>query len=357
MEFDGLLCHVLIRCGNVRDGISKSHSFAIKPVKMTFAQHPLNSDLLMEYEIKLSGTPFDDGAIDLDRLEIIAQYLHNIAKGSLQMRMFGSSYKRGRETEQIAHALRIRLRGLSKGSTVLHLECQPFRETLRSVQGNLFHQEILRRLPEQTPMSLVMESFQDALNPQSDSEMLDKYLLKDLQNFKKVLANEAQVVQFSNRGSLPDLQLKMQDFQRLKTVEEQTPNPQPVMISGIVEELKFSKAKVIFLPDQGRAITGYLGETIPSGEIAKYWGQKVTIRGTAHFRPSGQMAFVEIGKVALAEPGDTYFSRPVLRETVAQQLERQIAAKKTAGNKLGDFIGIFSDAEGSYESDLKMLAE
>lgn len=311
----------------------------------------------MEYEIKLSGTSFDDGAIDLDRLEIIAQYMRDIAKGALQMRMFGSSFKRGRETQEIANALKVRLRGLSEGSTILHLECLPFRETLRNVQGNLFQQEILRRLPDETPVSLVMESFQDALNPGSEGEMLDKHLLKDLQNFKKVLVNEAQTVQFSNRGSLPDLQLRLADFTRLKTIEERTPNPQPVVISGIVEELKFSKAKVTFIPDKGRAITGFLGEAVPAGEMAKYWGKKVTIRGTAHFRPSGQMGFVEIGKVSLAEEGDSFFSRPVLRETVTQQLERQMAARKTTGNKLGQFIGIMADAAGDYENDLKMLSE
>lgn len=311
----------------------------------------------MEYEIKLSGTPYDDGAIDLDRLEIIAQYLHGIAKGALQMRMFGTSYRRGRETEEIAQSLKIRLRGLSQGSTVLHLECQPFRETLRAVQGNLFHQEILRRLPDQTPVSLVMESFRDALSPNNGGEMLDKHLLKDLQNFKKVLVNEAQLVQFSNRGSLPDLQLRMSDFARLKTIDEQTPNPQPVLISGIVEELKFSKAKVTFVPDKGRPITGFLGESVPASEMAKYWGQKVTIRGTAHFRPSGQMGFVEIGKVSLAEQGDAYFSKPILRETVAQQLERQRAARKLPGNPFGQYIGILADAAGDYENDLKMLSE
>lgn len=311
----------------------------------------------MEYEISLSGTPFDDGAIDLDRLELIAQYLRDISKGALQMRMFGTSFKRGRETDQIAQALKIRLRGLSEGSTVLHLECRPFRETLRNVQGNLFHQEILRRLPDETPVSLVMESFQEALSPEKKGDMLDKHLLKDLQNFKKVLINEAQVVQFSNRGSLPVLRLRMSDFARLKTIEEQTPNPQPVVISGIVEELKFSKAKVTFIPDRGRPITGFLGETVPASAIAKYWGEKVTIRGTAHFRPSGQMSFVEIGKVALAAQGDSFFSRPVQRETVAQQLERQLSAKKTAGNPLSKFIGILADAEGDYENDLKILQE
>lgn len=311
----------------------------------------------MEYEIKLSGTPFDDGAVDLDRLEIIAQYLRDISKGALQMRMFGASYKRGRETEQIARALKIRLRGLSKGSTVLHLECQPFRETLRNVQGSLFHQAILERLPDETPVSLVMESFRDALNPDSEGEMLDKHLLKDLQNFKKVLVNDLQTIQFSNRGSLPDLQLRMTDFNHLKTIEEKTPNPQPVVISGIVEELKFSKAKVTFIPDQGRPITGFLGEMVSTSEIAGFWGKKVTIRGTAHFRPNGQMAFVEIGKVSLAEIGDAFFSRPVVRETVAQQLERQTATRKSSGNKLNQFIGILADAEGDYENDLKMLSE
>lgn len=311
----------------------------------------------MEYEIKLSGTPFDDGSIDLDRLEIIAKQLHDIAKGALQMRMFGSSYKKGRDTDQITQALKIRLSGLSKGSTVLHLDCKPFRETLRGVQGNLFYQEILQRLPDQTPMALVMECFRDALNPESGGEMLDKPLLRDLQYFKKVLVNESQLVEFSNRGSQPNLRLSMSDFTRLKTIEEQTPNPQAVVISGIVEELKFSKAKVTFIPDKGRPITGFLGETVPASEMAKYWGQKVSIRGTAHFRPNGQMNFVEISKVSLATSGDNFFSRPVLRETVAQQMERQAASKKTIGNPLGQFIGFLADAEGNYENDLKMLSE
>lgn len=310
----------------------------------------------MEYEIKLSGTPFDDGAIDLDRLELLAEYLRNIAKGSLQMRMFGTSIKKGRDTAQINNALNIRLRGLSEGSTILHLECKPFKETLSSVQGNLFHQEILRRLPDQTPISLVMESFHEALDPEGAGEMLDKHLLKELQNFKKVLVNEAHTVYFSNRGSLPDLRLKAADFKRLKTIEEKIPNPQPVVIVGLVEELKFSKAKVTFIPDKGRPITGFLGEKVPAGEMAKYWGQKVTIRGTAHFRPSGLMAFVEIEKVALSVNGDEYFSRPVVRETVTQQLERQIRERGNR-NPLNDFIGILSDAEGNFEQDLKMLSE
>lgn len=309
----------------------------------------------MEYEIKLSGTTFDDGAISLDQLESLAQSLKDISRGALQMRLLGTSVRRGREAQQINNALQIRLRRLSKGSTILHLECAPFSETLTNVQGDLFKQEILNRLPNQTPMALVMEAFKEALNPDSEGEMLDKHLLKDLQDFKKVFINEAQVLQFSNRGSLPDVRLNLQDFGRLKKIEDKIPEPQLVLISGIVEELKFSKAKVTFIPDYGRPFTGFLGEGVAAADMAKYWGQKVAIRGIAHFRPNGQMAFVEIEFVQLASATDHYFSRTPKRETAQQQLERQLLQKRNLGNPLREFAGILADAEGSIEGDLEML--
>ncbi len=311
----------------------------------------------MEYEIKLSGTPFDDGSIDLQRLELLAASMQEIAKGALQMRMFGTSVTRGRETDHIANALKIRLRGLSAGSTILHLECQPFNNSLGGVQGNLFHQEIIRRLPTETPVSLVMDSFREALDPESAGDMLDRPLLQNLQKFKRVLLNEAHSIQISNRGTTADLLLRKESFERLKTIEERTPEPHLMVVSGLVEELKFSKAKVTFMPDRGRPFTGFLGENIAAADMAKLWGQKATIKGTAHFKPNGQLAFVEIKYVTLATPEDTIFSQTPLVETVEQQIERQLREGKGRGNVLKAFAGIFADAEGSLEEDLKMLAE
>jgi len=311
----------------------------------------------MQYEIKLSGTPFDDGGIDLDRLELLAATLQDIAKGALQMRMFGTSASRGRDTEQIANALKIRLRGLSAGSTVLQLECQPFRHTLSGVQGNLFHQEIIRRLPDETPVSLVMDSFHEALDPQSAGDMLDRPLLQNLQKLKKILINDAHTIQISNQGAQPDLYLRKDSFQQLKIIEERTPEPRLMVVSGLVEELKFSKAKVTFMPDRGRPFTGFLGENIAAADMAKLWGQKATIKGAAHFKPNGQLAFVEIQHVTLAAPEDAVFSQTPLIETVEQQIERQLREGRGQADKMLRYAGIFADAEGTLEDDLKMLAE
>lgn len=311
----------------------------------------------MQYDVKLSGTPFDDGGIDLQRLELLAASLQDIAKGALQMRMFGTSVKKGRDTESMTQALNIRLRQISKGSTILHLECSPFSETLSGVQGNLFHQAIIERLPTESPVSLVMDSFRAALDPDDTGDLLDKHLLRSLQQFKKVFLNEAQILRFSNRGSQPDLQLQLHDFSRLKQIEDQIPAPRDIIVAGVVEELKYSKAKVTFIPDQGRPFTGFLGEKVTPAEMAAFWGQKATIRGTAHYKPNGLMAYVEIDTVRLATEDDAYFSRVPRRETVAQQLERRKAEGKGRPDALLPYAGILADAEGTLEEDLKMLAE
>lgn len=311
----------------------------------------------MEYEIKLSGTNFDDGSIDLDRLELLAQHLKDIAKGALQMRLLGTSAKhKGRETAHLNDALRIKLRGIKDGSTILELECEPFKNTLKYVQGHLFRQEILEQLPDQTPVALIMASFSAALDPENDGSLLDRDLLQSLQSFKKVFVNGSQQIAFSNRGSVPDVKLQLADFDRIRKIEESIPKPQQVVISGLVEELKFSKAKVTFIPDRGSAITGFLGEGVAAAEMAKYWGQKVTIRGTAHFKPNGRMAYVQIAQVALAQSDDDYFSRPVKSETTEQQIARQIREKGNR-NRWSEFVGILADAEGDFENDLKMLRE
>lgn len=289
----------------------------------------------MEYDIRLSGTPFDDGAVYLDQLELLAKQLRNIAKGALQMRMFGTSVIKGRETKQVASALRIRLKGIEKGSTILRLECATFRETLNSgVQGNLFQQEVLERLPNQTPMTLVMQSFHDALDPNNNGEMLDQALLKDLQAFQKIFINDTQHIRFSNRGSLPELDLSKPTLSKLRKWEEQIPKPSKLIASGRVEELKYSKAQVTFVPDQGKPFVGFLSELVAHEEMAKLWGQKATITGMAHYKANGQMAHVEIENVRLAQEEDNYFSRVPRRETVAQQLERQLTEGKGKGSKI-----------------------
>lgn len=291
----------------------------------------------MIYEIKLAGTDQNDGKIELHRLVLLAQSILEIAKGALQIRLMGISGERGRPSERITNALKINLADLKKGSTILELECEPFKETLEGQQGDAFRPEILGDLPNQSPMTLVMESFREALNYKEESSYLDKALLKKLKGFEKIFISKDELLTIANRGSIPELELRKTDFRKIQVLEESMPEPQEVIINGIVEELKYSKLRVTINTKEGH-VNGVLSDSFDPSEISKYWGKDLTISGTAYYQPSGKMSFLYIERIFEPNETDKYFSKTSKKETVEQQIQRQQKHLK-GSNHLSEIVG------------------
>lgn len=301
----------------------------------------------MIYEIRLAGAEQDDGKIDLLRLVPLAQSITEIAKGALQIRLLGISVERGKKAERITKALKISLSDLKKGSTILELECETFKETLQGQQGNAFNSEILEKLPYQTPMSLVVESFNEALDYKEEANHLDKALLKRLKAFEKVFVSSNELVSIANQGSIPELILKKEDFKKIQILEESIPESQEIIINGIVDELKYSKSRVSVVTKDG-LVNGILSDDIEPGEISKYWGKDLTIAGTAHYQPSGKISFLYIEKIFEPSEADKYFSRTSKKETVEQQILRQQKQLKHS-NHLSEIVGQWPGDESIEE--------
>lgn len=291
----------------------------------------------MKYEIKLSGVEQDDGKIDLQRLVVLAQSIGDIAKGALQMRLLGISAEKGRTSERINNALKISLSNLKPGSTILELECEPFKKTLDGYQGDAFRPDILGNLPDETPMSLVMESFREALNYKEETNHLDKSLLKKLKTVEKLFLSKTEAITISNEGRTPSLELKKVDFKKIRSLEESIPEPHEIIINGVVEELKYSKLKVTINTKEG-PVSGIISENLDPSEISKYWGKDLTIAGIAHYQPSGKLSVLYIEKVFEPQEADKYFSKPSRKETVEQQIQRQQKELKHS-NRLGEIVG------------------
>lgn len=301
----------------------------------------------MIYEIKLSGAEQDDGKIDLQRLAAIAQSVTDIAKGALQIRLLGVSSKGGKQTENITQALKIRLSDLKKGSTVLELECEPFSQSLNGLQGNMFKSELLDELPRQTPMALVIDTFRDALDFKEETSNLDKPLLKKLKGFEKIFVSPEEKITISNRGSVPEVKLQKSDFKKIQILEESIPDPQEIIINGVVDELKYSKQRIAIATRDG-IVTGIFSDDFEPDAIAKYWGKDLTISGTAHYLPSGKMSFLYIEKIFEPSEADKYFSRIHKKETVEQQIERQQKQLKYR-NRLSEIVGQWPGDESIEE--------
>ena len=307
----------------------------------------------MNYEIKIEHAQEANGAIDLDRLTKIADSIRKISEGALQIRLKGISLSRGRKKISLQDALKVSLTGIKEGSTILCLETEKFEKTLQSYQTDIFRAEAQAELPNETPISLFIKTFQDALTDEDHQDLLDKPLLRELKNLKKAFFSEEETMIFSNQGSLPDLQLTPKDFRKIKVLEDEIPDPQSVVLNGVVELLQFSKLKVKIKTEEG-IVDGFLADDLSSEDIASFWGKEVTITGTSHFKPRGK-SVIEIKRVFEPGEGDTYFSKRPKSETVEMQLERQIREK--GSNPLAEIIGKWpgDETDEEFEQMLKAL--
>ncbi|MFL0684895.1 MAG: hypothetical protein ACJLTB_17045 [Algoriphagus aquaeductus] len=69
---------------------------------------------------------------------------------------------------------------------------------------------------------------------------MDKPLLKDLLTFKKSFLSDQEIFTISNEGSIEGFTLVKSDFKKIQITETETPSPEAVIVSGRIEELKFS---------------------------------------------------------------------------------------------------------------------
>ncbi|MGM0566955.1 MAG: hypothetical protein ACQESX_09390 [Bacteroidota bacterium] len=307
----------------------------------------------MNYEIKIVNAKETKGTIDLHRLALIADSIRKVSEGALQIRLRGISLTKGRKKLSLKDALKVSLTIIKEGSTVLGLEAEKFEKTLKAYQTDLLRWETQQKLPQHTPMSLFIEAFQDAMNENDKQDLLDKPLLRELKQLKSAFLKDNEVFIISNQNSMTELQLKKDDFKRIKVLEDEIPEPEPVILNGTVDLLQYSKLKVKIKTEEG-IVDGFLSETLSTDDIAPFWGKEVTITGTAHYKTRGR-SVIEIERVFEAGEGDIYFSKKPKSETVEQQLERQIREK--GGNQLAEIMGKWpgDETDEEFEQMLKDL--
>lgn len=307
----------------------------------------------MNYEITIENAQEANGAIDLQRLSALAEGIRKVSEGALQIRLKGISITRGRKRISLQDALKVTLTGIKEGSTVLCLHTEKFAKTLEPYQTDLFRVEAQADLPNETPISLFVHAFQSALSNDNTDGLLDKPLLRELKSLSKTFLNDDEIMRISQQGGGKELQLSKNDFTQIKVLEEETLDPQAVVLNGFVELLQYSKLKVRIKTADG-LVDGFLADDLSSEDIAPFWGKEVTISGISHFKPRGS-SVIEIQRIFEPGQGDNYFSKKPKSETVEMQLQRQIREK--GGNALSDIVGKWpgDDSEEEFERLLKDL--
>jgi hypothetical protein len=307
----------------------------------------------MNYDIQLRGDENDNGLIEFDRLNKLTQSTKEIATKALMLRIGG--FSEIRPPKHLLKSLSIYLESL-KGNktegTYLLLNCEHFEKNIASLQLDAFKpaEELLKL----TPMALVIQTFRAALVEEEDKDYLDKPLLKTLLKFKKNFTNANEVIYLSNRSSVPAIAVTVDDFNKIEDLEESIPEPNKVIINGKLDEMKYSKSKLVLVTEQG-PVNAFSKDASSIYSIKDYFGKELTITGMAHYKPGGKLSFIEIQDFTEPAESDKLFSRVPHAMSVQQQIAFEVRSGKSK-NPLKEITGKWPGEE-SLEDLLKLLDE
>jgi hypothetical protein len=255
-------------------------------------------------------------------------------------------------TKEIRKALAIRLQGL-QGSrlqgTMLFLECAFFSDALRTLQLNLFRPT--EELLDLTPMALVIQSFRAALENE-DKENLDKPLLQSLLKFRKIFNGRNEIIYFSNRKSLPAISITLEAFKKIENLEDSIPAPNKVIICGMLDEMKYSKSRLVLLTEDG-PVNAFTSKTQALEGISEYFGKELTVTGLAHYKPGGRLSYIEVHEFFESGKERKSFSYKPHAMSVQEQISFQLKSGKPK-NPLSDITGKWPGEE-SLKEILTML--
>jgi hypothetical protein len=241
----------------------------------------------MIYSINIENAQEESGKILFDRLLHLTSSVSKISEGALQIKLIGASKKRGRKSLNITKSLEIQLTGIKDESTALIVECEKFRDTLGPYQIGLFDSDFF----DHTPISVLMSCYRTVLGVSDEPEVfIDKQLIDEMKKLSEAFVGEGERLVFKNEGTVDDLILTKSDVFNIHHIEDEIPQDQKLIVTGIVEELRYSRFRVKINTDDG-LIHAYLSKSIDKGSIASYWGKNVALAGVMHYGPKGTKNF------------------------------------------------------------------
>lgn len=286
-----------------------------------------------KYQLKLMGLASPSGTIPLPALKEVCDLILGAAERGLRLAVEGTSVKRGRLPAWLTKSLDLKLTGLKKGSTVLAIEAPLLAETVKEKIRQQDFWYVMPK-PEDTALTLLARSVHDTTAEVLDSDAYDGGILDSLIQFKPFLKSSAEKIELRcTSRSKERFKLDERELSKIQRLKAKTPEPRAFMISGMFDVIEHNRRRFHLVLSNGELLPGTIdAEYLDVENMRQFWGKKVTIKGTIHFRPSGKPRLIEAQVIKPMEEGEEVF------ETLPQepsQIELLSSARDAAAARQG----------------------
>lgn len=237
----------------------------------------------------------------------------------------GESVRKGPRPAWLDAAAEFDVTGLAAGSVSIAVEAR----TLGEVDATRFgaggqralFDDADERFGEKTAVDIFGELLGAILSGEREDVVADRALLESCARFARVSGPSFSGVQLGGlRGRCSQITISPKDAPRIELLRDETPRPQAARVAGRLDTVSATRSDVEILLKDGNRVPGRM-ETHDLDELKSFLGQEVVVSGTAHYRPSGRLLFMNVERLDLARPEDRIFQRAPtpMRQKVAQR--------------------------------------
>lgn len=299
----------------------------------------------MNYDIKLINNSEGSGRVELDRIEFLAKHIKTIAQKALLFELFGySNVTLPRNLHKVLEIFLTQTQG-AKNETLLTLDAEYFKDI--PVQLNLFKEkEALKNL---TPMALVIKSFRASMEEGTDKNLIDEPLLEEVLKFKHFFKSDSERIQFSNRNTMPSIEFSKKEIENVQSVKKSIPKPQRKVVSGIIDEMKFSRQQVILTTSDSKKIIVLVAKELFT-QLKEFFGKEISITGRAFFKPGGNLSYLQMESFGESGKASQFLSKSPTQLSLSQQIAIQLREGKKR-NPIDLIFGKWPGKETEAEFD------
>ncbi len=304
----------------------------------------------IKYQIKIKGLKTPSGTISILALKDLTSIFIENSERALRLAIEGNSLRKGQLPQWLKLAVDFNITSIKKGSTVLALEAPELSEVAAE---QIRQQNLWIDLPEpnDTALTIWANAFNEATTEKYGSELYDKGLLTSFISFKDFIDKYAHSIEIDSAvdKKINRLKIDSQQIERVQKLTASIPESRKIILSGFIDVIEHYAGRFKLNLESGEKIQGEIDRSILNLELMRdYWGKKVTVRGTADYKPNGKIRFIKADLLKPFDESEKVFEEYMMFEE-PRELVYQISKNKPEISPLKEIWGKWPSEESIEE--------
>lgn len=307
---------------------------------------------MKQHRLVLQGGSADRLRIPIELLREMLGAVQDGARHAARFYVEGLSSQAGQRPRWLEACTAHVVTGLTPGSVMLDLEAPLLQEVAPEHFGGLQQQDLFSEAnepigPDGSAIDLFVRVLHQVKAGNVAAVHADRALLESCLRLARLPRGDFNgVVLCDVDGDHQPVELSPADVPQLEALIQDTPLPQAVRFTCLLDTISGSRQTVLLRADSDERVLARLGPNVDPEQLRKLWNQRVLVHGTAHYRPSGTIQQIAVDGLQRAEPHDDLFAHTPL-PTSRQPVFRSMPHDQRSG--VASFIGSWPGDESDEE--------